>query len=144
MHFEIDRRGFMGTALAAVAVADSAWGANEENLPHPTESRRGDMLYRSFGKTGETVSVLAWAARTSGKPRRVLATRIVRTAIDRGINFMDNAWDYNNGNGQGEIKMGKALRDGYRQKVFPDDQGGRPHQTDGRPATGRIAEAPGD
>jgi aryl-alcohol dehydrogenase-like predicted oxidoreductase len=47
-----------------------------------------------------------------------LATRIVRTAIDRGINFMDNSWDYNNGDGQGEIKMGKALRDGYRQKVF--------------------------
>ena len=44
--------------------------------------------------------------------------RIVRSAIDRGITFMDNSWDYNNGDGQGEIKMGKALRDGYRQKVF--------------------------
>jgi hypothetical protein len=31
---------------------------------------------------------------------------------------MDNSWDYKNGNGQGEIKMGKALRDGYRQKVL--------------------------
>ena len=44
--------------------------------------------------------------------------QLVRTAIDRGVNFMDNSWDYNNGNGQGEIKMGKALRDGYRQKVL--------------------------
>jgi predicted aldo/keto reductase-like oxidoreductase len=40
----------------------------------------------------------------------------VRTAIDRGINFMDNSWDYNGG--ASEIRMGKALRDGYRDKVF--------------------------
>jgi predicted aldo/keto reductase-like oxidoreductase len=41
---------------------------------------------------------------------------LVRSAIDRGITFMDNCWDYNNG--QSEIRMGKALRDGYREKVF--------------------------
>jgi len=41
---------------------------------------------------------------------------LVRSAIDRGITFMDNCWDYNNG--QSEIRMGKALRDGYRAKVF--------------------------
>ena len=45
-----------------------------------------------------------------------LALRIVRTAIDRGINFMDNSWDYNDG--ASEIRMGKALSDGYRDKVF--------------------------
>jgi predicted aldo/keto reductase-like oxidoreductase len=45
-----------------------------------------------------------------------LANRIVRTAIDRGITFMDNCWDYNGG--VSEIRMGKALRDGYRDKVF--------------------------
>ena len=77
------------------------------------------MLYRSFGKTGETVSCIGVGGSHIGQTEPgELATRIVRTAIDRGINFMDNAWDYNNGNGQGEIKMGKALRDGYRQKVF--------------------------
>ena len=43
-------------------------------------------------------------------------SRIVRTAIDRGINFLDNSWDYNDG--ASEIRMGKALRDGYRDKVF--------------------------
>jgi aryl-alcohol dehydrogenase-like predicted oxidoreductase len=42
--------------------------------------------------------------------------RIVRSAIDRGINFMDNCWDYHGGGS--ELRMGKALRDGYRQKVF--------------------------
>ena len=42
--------------------------------------------------------------------------RIVRAAIDRGINFMDNCWDYHGG--ESEVRMGKALRDGYRDKVF--------------------------
>jgi predicted aldo/keto reductase-like oxidoreductase len=42
--------------------------------------------------------------------------RIIRTAVDSGINFMDNCWDYNDG--LSEIRMGKALRDGYRGKVF--------------------------
>jgi aryl-alcohol dehydrogenase-like predicted oxidoreductase len=45
-----------------------------------------------------------------------LSIRIVRTAIDCAVNFMDNSWDYNGG--LSEIRMGKALRDGYRNKVF--------------------------
>jgi len=45
-----------------------------------------------------------------------LAVRIIRTAIDNGINFMDNCWDYNEG--ASEIRMGKALHDGYRERVF--------------------------
>lgn len=77
------------------------------------------MLYRTFGKTGETVSILGVGGSHIGLTSSdELATRIVRTAIDRGVNFMDNSWDYNNGNGEAETKMGKALRDGYRQKVF--------------------------
>ena len=47
-----------------------------------------------------------------------LATKIIRTAIDRGVTFLDNSWDYNNGNGKAETRMGQALRDGYRRKVF--------------------------
>ena len=42
--------------------------------------------------------------------------RIIRTAVDNGINFLDNCWDYNGG--ESEVRMGKALRDGYRKKVF--------------------------
>ena len=40
----------------------------------------------------------------------------MRSAIDRGVNFMDNSWDYNEG--ESELRMGKALRDGYRNKTF--------------------------
>jgi predicted aldo/keto reductase-like oxidoreductase len=112
-----DRRAFIGTAIAGATLVGAAAGADE--LPRPQETRKGDMLYRTFGKTGETVSVIGVGgyhiALTSSDE---VATRIIRTAIDRGVNFMDNSWDYANGNGQGEIKMGKALRDGYRQKVF--------------------------
>ena len=45
-----------------------------------------------------------------------MCIRIIRTALDRGINFLDNYWDYNEG--ASEIRMGKALRDGYRDRVF--------------------------
>src|SRR5204862_3072905 len=45
-----------------------------------------------------------------------LSLRIVRTAIDRGVNFMDNSWDYNDG--ESERRMGKALADGYRERAF--------------------------
>jgi predicted aldo/keto reductase-like oxidoreductase len=42
--------------------------------------------------------------------------RIVRYAIDQGVDFLDNCWDYNGG--QSEVRMGLALRDGYRERVF--------------------------
>lgn len=51
-----------------------------------------------------------------GKASQKEAIRIVRTAIDGGINFMDNSWDYNDG--KSEKYMGLALKDGYRNKVF--------------------------
>jgi predicted aldo/keto reductase-like oxidoreductase len=116
---QVDRREFMNSALLAASITEGASGATETAAPRPVETRRGDMLYRGFGKTGETVSVLGVGGSHIGLTSSdELAIRIVRTAIDRGVNFMDNSWDYNNGNGQAETKMGKALRDGYRQKVF--------------------------
>uniref|UniRef100_Q022V8 Aldo/keto reductase n=1 Tax=Solibacter usitatus (strain Ellin6076) TaxID=234267 RepID=Q022V8_SOLUE len=114
---DMERRTFLGSAVGSIAMAASA-DAQTTPLPRPAETRKGDMLYRSFGKTGETVSVIGVGGSHIGQTPEDLAQRIVRTAIDRGINFMDNSWDYNNGDGQGETKMGKALRDGYRQKVF--------------------------
>lgn len=116
----LNRRAFLGAAIAGTALADSAVAQNTNaTLPTPQETRKGDMLYRQFGRTGVTVSILGVGGSDIGKVSSdELATRIVRTAIDHGVTFMDDAWDYNNGNGQGELKMGKALRDGYRQKVF--------------------------
>jgi aryl-alcohol dehydrogenase-like predicted oxidoreductase len=74
--------------------------------------------YRALGLTGEQVSAIGLGGWHLGLPTvdERLSLRIVRTAIDRGINFMDNCWDYNEG--ASEKRMGKALRDGYRQKVF--------------------------
>ncbi|MEH2192539.1 MAG: aldo/keto reductase [Nostoc sp.] len=77
-----------------------------------------EMSYRVLGSTGERVSAIGlggWHIALKHVDEQ-LAIRIVRTAIDRGINFMDNSWDYNDG--VSEIRMGKALRDRYRDKVF--------------------------
>jgi aryl-alcohol dehydrogenase-like predicted oxidoreductase len=78
----------------------------------------GDMPYRVLGSTKEQVSAIGLGGWHLGlkKLNEQLSIRIVREAIDRGINFMDNCWDYNYG--VSEIRMGKALRDGYRSKVF--------------------------
>jgi hypothetical protein len=110
----INRRTFLAAAAAGTAMsADTADAEEIANLPRPTETRKGDMLYRSFGKTGETVSVVGVGGSHIGQTSsQDLATKIIRTAIDHGVNFMDNSWDYNNGDGEGETKMGKALRDG--------------------------------
>src|SRR5712671_3380076 len=74
--------------------------------------------YRTLGRTGERVSAIGLGGWHLGLERvdEPLSVRIIRTAIDRGINFLDNCWDYNDG--ASETRMGKALRDGYRQKVF--------------------------
>jgi aryl-alcohol dehydrogenase-like predicted oxidoreductase len=81
-------------------------------MPH------SEMPYRDLGSTGERVSAIGLGGWHLGLKRvdEPLSIRIVRTAVDRGINFMDNSWDYNDG--ASEIRMGRALRDGYRDKVF--------------------------
>ena len=76
------------------------------------------MTYRTLGHTGERVSSIGlggWHIGLSTVSEKQ-AIEIVRSAVDRGINFMDNSWDYNKG--ASETRMGKALRDGYRGKVF--------------------------
>lgn len=73
---------------------------------------------RTLGHTGEKVSVIGIGGYHLARPGvdPEVAIRIIRTALDEGINFLDNCWDYNNG--ESEVRMGKALRDGYRQKAF--------------------------
>src|SRR6266404_3047334 len=76
------------------------------------------MIYRTLGSTGEKVSAIGvggWHLGLKQVDER-LALRIVRTAVDNGINFLDNSWDYNEG--ASELRMGKALRDGYRDQAF--------------------------
>jgi predicted aldo/keto reductase-like oxidoreductase len=79
---------------------------------------KSEMIYRQLGSTGLQVSAIGvggWhlSLKHVDAP---LSVRIVRSAIDRGITFMDNCWDYNEG--VSEKRMGKALSDGYREKVF--------------------------
>ncbi|HEX4595270.1 MAG TPA: aldo/keto reductase [Bryobacteraceae bacterium] len=76
-----------------------------------------DIPYRKLGRTGERVSVIGVGGFHLGLIKdEKESIRIVRAAIDRGINFLDNCWDYNEG--KSEIRMGKALKDGYRDRAF--------------------------
>jgi len=73
--------------------------------------------YRTLGHTGERVSLIGLGGFHLGKQAdEQESIRIIRSGLDNGINFLDNCWDYNGG--VSEERMGKALRDGYRQKAF--------------------------
>ena len=105
------RRHFV-KSIAATGVATGIGATN-----WAAETRSGDMIYRTMGKTGEKISALGLGGYHIGIPKdEEEGIRIIRSAIDRGVTFMDNCWDYHNGGS--EIRMGKALRDGYRDKVF--------------------------
>jgi predicted aldo/keto reductase-like oxidoreductase len=78
-----------------------------------------EMPLRTLGQTGERVSALGLGGAHIGNKKKVNgreAVRIIRTALDRGLNFLDNSWDYNEG--ESETRVGKALKDGYRKKAF--------------------------
>lgn len=77
-----------------------------------------EMPTRRLGRTGVEVSLIGLGGWHLGFNYidEQLSMRIIRSAIDNGINFMDNCWDYNDG--ASEIRMGKALRDGYRERAF--------------------------
>ena len=81
-------------------------------------SSNSTMPQRPLGATGEQVSAIGLGGWHLGLKHvdEALALRLVRTALDGGMNFLDNCWDYNGG--LSETRMGKALRDGYRQKSF--------------------------
>jgi predicted aldo/keto reductase-like oxidoreductase len=83
-----------------------------------SDDRPAHIPYRTLGNTGERVSAIGLGGWHIGfkDVDEQLSLRIIRAAVDGGITFMDNSWDYNEG--RSEIRMGKALRDGYRKKVF--------------------------
>ncbi|MEO7474262.1 MAG: aldo/keto reductase [Gemmatimonadales bacterium] len=82
------------------------------------QESNAEVPRRVLGRTGERVSAIGlggWHLSLEHVDE-ALSVRIVRTAIDRGITFLDNSWDYNEG--RSELRMGKALRDGYRDRAF--------------------------
>jgi predicted aldo/keto reductase-like oxidoreductase len=114
------RRQFFGKVAAGMAGA-AGIASVMRGLPllDPTIAfaADGDMPYRTLGRSGEKISLVGLGGGHIGRQPEVSESiRIMRTAIDNGVNFMDNCWDYNDG--ESEVRMGKALLDGYRKKVF--------------------------
>ncbi len=107
----LKRREFI--KLSSAATAALSLGA----FSLKAEPKNG-IPYRILGKTGLEISLLALGGHTIGvkEVTEKDAIKIMRTAIDEGINFFDNARDYHGG--RSEELMGKALLDGYRQKVI--------------------------
>jgi predicted aldo/keto reductase-like oxidoreductase len=107
----MDRRRFLQNSTAAALVA--SYGSTIQG----TEAETVGVPFRTLGRTGQKVSAIGLGGYHLGKQAEEQESiRIIRTALDRGVNFLDNCWDYNDG--QSEVRMGKALRGGYRQKAF--------------------------
>ncbi len=110
---EENRREFLGKVVLGMAAA----GVGRSALGETAAVTRGEMPYRVLGRTGEKVSVVGLGGYHIGIQRdEQESIPIIRAAIDNGVKFLDNCWDYNGG--ASEIRMGKALKDEYRQKVF--------------------------
>jgi diketogulonate reductase-like aldo/keto reductase len=137
------RRSFLKTSVAVTAGLAAARGyardaetdttqrAESANIETPApgdipllegpahgEIRKGDMIYRPLGATGEMVSLIGMGGFHLGKiSTDAEAIRLIHAAVDNGITFMDNCWDYNRGTS--ELRAGKAYKEGgYRDKVF--------------------------
>jgi aryl-alcohol dehydrogenase-like predicted oxidoreductase len=113
----IDRREFVKTASVA-AGAMAAEHLLSPKLEAETMNGNDGMIHRPLGRTGQKVSAIGLGGYHIGKPTLSEndAVQLVRQAVDRGITFLDNCWDYNDG--ASEVRMGKALAGGYRNKVF--------------------------
>ena len=116
----MQRRNFLKSAAAAgvgAAAATSGLALENSKAPAAARTESPDMQYRELGKTGERVSVIGLGGYHIGKQQDARESiQLIRSAVDRGITFMDNCWDYNDG--LSEVRMGQALRGGYRSKVF--------------------------
>jgi predicted aldo/keto reductase-like oxidoreductase len=107
----LTRRRFLGTTIGSVVASSllpRGWAAEIKN----------GIPYRILGNTGEKISCIGLGGYHLGNSKLTddESIRIIRTGLDEGLNFLDNCWDYNGG--ESEIRMGKALREGYRQKAF--------------------------
>jgi predicted aldo/keto reductase-like oxidoreductase len=106
----VTRREFLEMGVAetlAVGAEKMSWAGDAKS----------EVPRRTLGRTGEKVSMVGLGGYHIGNQKdEQESIRIIRTAVDNGINFLDNCWDYNGG--ESEVRMGKALRDGYRQRAF--------------------------
>lgn len=119
---DLMKAGVAGVAAAAVgAPADVAGQTTQGGQVKPTGPvtskipEHADMKYRPLGRTGERVSLVGLGGfhlAKPGGPSADEAVRIVHAALDAGINFCDNCWDYNGG--ESEVRLGRALVGGRR------------------------------
>jgi aryl-alcohol dehydrogenase-like predicted oxidoreductase len=115
----MERRDFLKSATAAsVAAATGAVAQTPARTSSPVARPQSpDMIYRDLGTTGEKVSAIGMGGFHLGKQTDANESiKLLHAGVDRGITFMDNCWDYNDG--ISEVRMGQALRNGYREKVF--------------------------
>jgi uncharacterized protein len=115
----MERRDFLKSAAAAGVTAAVSTNAQTDR-PSNTPTKRPespDMICRELGTTGERVSAIGMGGYHLGKQTDASESiNLLHAGIDRGITFLDNCWDYNDG--ISEVRMGQALRNGYREKVF--------------------------
>ena len=124
----MNRRGFLGKASVAAGAVVLSGNLSQSNaqtisnnsanfLPPVETFQENGMIYRLLGWSGVKVSAIGLGGfHLSTRKTDEEAVKLIRAAIDRGITFMDNCWDY--ADGVSEIRMGKALKNGYRNKVF--------------------------
>jgi predicted aldo/keto reductase-like oxidoreductase len=106
----VSRREFVGLAAASFFFARG-------NHPVAASESNNGIPYRMLGRTREKVSLIGLGGYHLGRQADAQESiRIIRTGLEEGLNFLDNCWDYNGG--ESEVRMGTALRDGYRQKAF--------------------------
>ena len=125
----MERRNFLKQAAATAALVGLKNAAGEDapasglhgaaaHTPLPVVNTVNGIGRRKLGHSDAEVSIIGIGGYHLGlgSVTEDEAIRMIRTALDEGINFLDNCWDYNGG--VSESRMGKALRDGYRQKAF--------------------------
>lgn len=113
------RREFLMSAAVVGSALGTAYAATAGQTASPpaTEGSKGEMKYRVLGNTKERVSLLGLGGYHIGVPEtEAESIKLIHAAIDGGINFLDNSWGYHRG--ESEVRMGKALAGGRRDKVF--------------------------
>jgi predicted aldo/keto reductase-like oxidoreductase len=114
----LNRRAFVSGTVATLAACTTK--PDEAAMPvmaaDVATKETKEMPTRRLGRTGAVVSIVGIGGYHMGSPSEAEGIRIVRAAVDRGVTFLDNCWDYHAG--ESESRMGKALKDGYRDKVF--------------------------